>query len=353
MQKRRDLIYEHLNKVSASTLDVLLQSVFKEGLEADQNGGFCKIYPEYFSNHDPESISYVQLLKTQFEDEAVIKISAMQQANSTLEDFCRSYFMFHGMDASKAQSIFMFLPVLYFTESYIYQLDTLNEKQLLRSAHDTSENSCHKCSTSNPFDPLVHLLQQQGLMTERIRNELNLGVEYWKLERKLCDELAKKKTMIQIEDVMRAIHLKSFDYRVLNLLLYQLRGQPVNELHMEFLSVSEFLVEVSDDLYDYEEDVIDDTFNILRMFVGIYGPSKAPVMLAKCITKAEENYDRLSRALDPELSLNYWRRYEEATREGCSKLEHAVGKWTIPSIIVDEESFRLQAFANNVKTKTY
>ncbi|XP_020696020.1 uncharacterized protein LOC110109341 isoform X1 [Dendrobium catenatum] len=346
MQKRHDLIYEHLNKVSASTLDVLLQSVFKEGLE-DQNGGSCKIYPEYFSHHDPESISYVQLLKTQFEDEAVIKISAMQQANSTLEDFCRSYFMFHGMDASKAQSIFMFLPILYFTESYIYQLDTLNEKQLLRSAHDASENFCHKCSTSNPFDPLVHLLQQQGLMTERIRNELNLGVEYWKLERKLCDELAKK-TMIQIEDVMRAIHLKSFDYRVLNLLLYQLRGQPVNELHMEFLSVSEFLVEVSDDLYDYEEDVIDNTFNILRMFVGIYGPSKAPVLLAKCITKAEENYDRLSRALDPELSLNYWRRYEEATREGCSKLEPAVGKWTIPSIIVDEESFRLQAFANNV-----
>ncbi|XP_020575523.1 uncharacterized protein LOC110021383 isoform X8 [Phalaenopsis equestris] len=262
MQKRRDLIYGHLNKVSASTLDVLLQTVIND-------------------------------------------------------------------------------------ESYIYQLDTLNENELLRSADDTSENSCHKWSSRNPFEPLVHLLQQQGLMTERIQNELNLGVEYWKLERKLCDGLTKKNTTIGIEDVMRAIHLKSFDYRVLNLLLYQLRGQPVNELHMEFLSVSEFLVEVSDDLYDYEEDVIDNTFNILRMFVGIYGPSKAPVMLAKCITEAEENYDRLSRALDPELCLNYWRRCEEATRQGCSNLKHGVGKWTIPSIIVDEESFRLQAFAEN------
>ncbi|XP_020575519.1 uncharacterized protein LOC110021383 isoform X4 [Phalaenopsis equestris] len=310
MQKRRDLIYGHLNKVSASTLDVLLQTVINDGLNAVQNAGS---HSECLSQHDFEGVSYVQIIQTEFEDEAVIKIGAMQRANSTIEDF----------------------------------LDTLNENELLRSADDTSENSCHKWSSRNPFEPLVHLLQQQGLMTERIQNELNLGVEYWKLERKLCDGLTKKNTTIGIEDVMRAIHLKSFDYRVLNLLLYQLRGQPVNELHMEFLSVSEFLVEVSDDLYDYEEDVIDNTFNILRMFVGIYGPSKAPVMLAKCITEAEENYDRLSRALDPELCLNYWRRCEEATRQGCSNLKHGVGKWTIPSIIVDEESFRLQAFAEN------
>ncbi|KAK7860122.1 hypothetical protein CFP56_042191, partial [Quercus suber] len=30
---------------------------------------------------------------------------------------------------------------------------------------------------------------------------------------------------ISIEDVMRAIHLKSSDYRIINLLLYQLRGE--------------------------------------------------------------------------------------------------------------------------------
>jgi hypothetical protein len=30
--------------------------------------------------------------------------------------------MFHGLDVNKAQSIFKFLPVLCFTESYIYQV---------------------------------------------------------------------------------------------------------------------------------------------------------------------------------------------------------------------------------------
>lgn len=85
------------------------------------------------------------------------------------------------------------------------------------------------------------------------------------------------------------------------------------------------------------------------MFVGIYGASKAPVMLAKFITKAEEKYDQLSRDLDPELSFNCRRRYEEATREGCLMSGHVVGKWTIPSIILDEELFRLQANVNNGK----
>lgn len=35
---------------------------------------------------------------------------------------CRSYFMFHGMDANDLQALFKYLPLLSFTESYIYQV---------------------------------------------------------------------------------------------------------------------------------------------------------------------------------------------------------------------------------------
>ncbi|URE47492.1 hypothetical protein MUK42_25141 [Musa troglodytarum] len=89
----------------------------------------------------------------------------------------------------------------------------------------------------------------------------------------------------------------------------------VNELQMEFLSVSEFLVEIADDLYDYE---------------------------AKCIAEAEEKYERLIRTLDPELSSGYRRRCEEATREGGVTSGHAFGTWNIPPVIGDEESFRME-----------
>ncbi|BBH05725.1 hypothetical protein Prudu_017202 [Prunus dulcis] len=111
-----------------------------------------------------------------------------------------SYFMFHGMDINKPQSVFQYLPVLSFTESYIYQLDRLNEKTL-----------------HAPSDEM-----------NMIQDEFKSGEGYWALERKLCYALINK-TEISVEDVIKAINQKSFDYRVLNLLLYQLRGEEMGD----------------------------------------------------------------------------------------------------------------------------
>ncbi|XP_060186012.1 uncharacterized protein LOC132615421 isoform X2 [Lycium barbarum] len=296
------------------------------------------------------------------EDTAMIGLHAMKRANSTLEDFCRSYFMFHKMDPHQPQSIFRFLPILSFTESYIYQLDNLNEKLLQPSvgkdrsscreyneAKQSSDLSSVRMITSDPFRPLCIVLEHHGLLTDRVREEFNSGVEYWSLERKLCHALGSKQET-SVEDVMRAIHLKSFDYRVLNLLLYQLRGEKVNDTHMEFLSISEFLVEVSDDLFDYEDDVLENSFNILRMFNGIYGASAAPAMLAKVITEAEDKYDSLLKALDPELSLNYQKRCEEATKEGGKTSGPSLGTWSIPPVIEDEEMYRSKVLNSKPST---
>ncbi|XP_062225797.1 uncharacterized protein LOC133924329 [Phragmites australis] len=167
----------------------------------------------------------------------VVGFDAMTRANSTLEDFCRSYFMFHGLDVNNAQTIFKYLPVLSFTESYIYQLDASNE-DCLHLVPDTSTSAkvlerkieaFDGTSLSQMIDPLDNLLQREGLMSDRLRTELKSGIQYWSLERKLCQALLRNEK-IPIEDVMKAIHLKSFDYRVLNLLMYQLTGQQVNEL---------------------------------------------------------------------------------------------------------------------------
>ncbi|XP_068474344.1 uncharacterized protein [Phaseolus vulgaris] len=299
------------------------------------------------------------LLQSSNENMAVVGLDSMQMANSTLEDFCRSYFMFHGLDVSKPQSIFKYLPILSFTESYIYQLDKMNEKMLqtpnnekcVYGEKDKREIDLFvSCFSNDPVRPLVTVLEHKGLLTERIREELRQGEEYWALERKLCSALINKEEIL-VEDVMKAVHLKSFDYRVLNLLLYELQGTKVEELHMEFLSLSEFLVEVSDDLYDYEDDVLENNFNILRMFIRIYGPSAAPAMLvrmsnclqmAKYISEAEEKYECLLKLLDPHLSLNYQKRCVEATKEGGKVSEHPLGTWTIPTVIQDEELYRLQ-----------
>ncbi|KAH9664564.1 ATP synthase subunit b [Citrus sinensis] len=195
---------------------------------------------------------------------------------------------------------------------------TVSERGFQEKAYEKQVSKLIDILKSDPFRPLVSLLERHGLLTERIVEEFRCGEEYWALERKLCCALMTKKE-ISVKDVMGAIHLKSFDYRVLNLILYQLRGEEVNDLHMEFLSISEFLVEISDDLFDYEDDVLENNFNILRMFVRIYGPATAPTMI---------------------LSSNYQRRCEEATKEGGKITGHPLGTWSIPPLIVDEESYR-------------
>lgn len=43
--------------------------------------------------------------------------------------------------------------------------------------------------------------------------------------------------------------------QVLNLLLYALRGQQPDAVLLEFLRVDEHLVDIGDDLVDYEDDV--------------------------------------------------------------------------------------------------
>ncbi|MBA0779655.1 hypothetical protein Gotri_003883 [Gossypium trilobum] len=254
------LLSEYLPKISVSFLEEASQWVRFETDERD-----------YQEVNDPSGKKDCLPLQINHEEVAMVGLEAMERANSTLEDFCRSYFMFHGVDIDSPLMIFKYFPVLAFTESYIYQLDGLNEKILsIPTEGDTSlakefEKMNYQCWAEtfanmlekDPFRPLLNVLELRGLLNDRIREEFRSGEEYWALERKLCRALTHKME-ISIKDVMRAIHLKSFDYRVLNLLLYQLRGQEVicfvvkvNDLHMEFLSVSEFLVEISDDLCGY------------------------------------------------------------------------------------------------------
>ncbi|XP_011100046.1 uncharacterized protein LOC105178295 isoform X1 [Sesamum indicum] len=328
-----ELISKHMSKISSLFIDGALPF---EAKGCSMVGNAAQLYPE--PDLDPL-------------DDAMVGMDSMMRSNSTLEDFCRSYFMFHNMEASQPRSIFSYLPILSFTESYIYQLDGFNEKllQLPSSVPVFSKDfedvdsklgaKSVRMFRKDPFRPLLIVLERQGLLTERIEEELRCGEEYWALERELCSALVSNKE-ISIKDATRAIHLKSFDYRIMNLLLYQLRGEKVNELHMEFLSVSELLVEVSDDLFDYEDDVVENNFNILRMFVKYYGPSAAPIMLAKFITEAEEKYDGLLKALDPELSMKYQKRCEEATSEGGKTYGPSLGTWHIPPVIEDEARYR-------------
>ncbi|KAH9712961.1 ATP synthase subunit b [Citrus sinensis] len=273
MAEKCSLILEYVPKLSASFLEEALPRLSQEGTQVN-----C--FRSGIVNENDCG-------------EALVGLDGMQRANSTLEDF---------LDSLNEKIVNM--P----TDGV-----TVSERGFEEKAYEKQVSKLIDILKSDPFRPLVSLLERHGLLTERIVEEFRCGEEYWALERKLCCALMTKKE-ISVEDVMRAIHLKSFDYRVLNLILYQLRGE--------------------------EDDVLENNFNILRMFVRIYGPATAPTMIAKYITESEEKYNRLLKSLDPQLSSNYQRRCEEATKEGGKITGHPLGTWSIPPLIVDEESYR-------------
>jgi hypothetical protein len=90
--------------------------------------------------------------------------------------------------------------------------------------------------SGTPFKDLSDLLHKQKLLTPGIVDELQDGLEFWRLERKLCRALdSERGHKVKRWEVEQAVALKSFDYRVLNLLLYHLEGRPVNMQHFDFL----------------------------------------------------------------------------------------------------------------------
>ncbi|KAL6575948.1 hypothetical protein OROHE_000419 [Orobanche hederae] len=312
------LISKHLSKLT-SLLSEGVSQCGREGCNQIEND--AQIYCDEKTNILPPPSFH--------DDVAMVGIDAMMRSNSTLEDFMQVIF-YVSQNGSKPASINIQIPAYAFVYRKLYISG--DEEPVL-------DTKFVRMFQKDSFRPLLSLLQRQGLLNKRITQELRYGEEYWALERKLCCALESNKE-ICIEDVTRAIHLKSFDYRVLNLLLYQLRGEKVNELHMEFLSISELLVEVSDDLFDYEDDVMENNFNILRMFAKFYGASAAPIMMAKFITEAEEKYDDLSKALDLDLFAQYQQRCEEATKEGGKTCGPSLGTWHIPPVIEDENRYR-------------
>ncbi|KAL3689716.1 hypothetical protein R1sor_016025 [Riccia sorocarpa] len=298
-----------------------------------------------------------------------IGLRAMEKANTILEDFCRTYFMFHDMDVTDPHHIFRYLPILYFTEAVIYQLDEENEAKLEPPQIMVTESSSSDPATqhhpgkmavtysddemqtysdeqkeADPFNALRQLLISKRLMTEKIELEFKNGVEYWRLERKLTESLKLDKPVTE-EEVFRTMMLRSSDYRILYHILCALSHRPLDEDRLEFLSVAELLGEVADDLLDYEEDVLKNTFNLLRMLVHTYGPTEAPTRLAEFLSAQEKRYQELFENLEPGLQKRFQKRCGEGRGSSASG---NLGSMTIPPLIVDEDAFRNQVRYNSI-----
>jgi len=161
-------------------------------------------------------------------------------------------------------------------EATIYELDELNEDQTrLGSDRPSPEfNRMHGV--------LVRVMQDKGLYDSEVKEELRQGMEYWKGERVVCKALSQQAAdQFSLENAISVSVNKSFDYRILHRILCILEGKAYNSTLFEVMFYNEHLVDIADDLYDYETDVERNSFNILRCYVKKHGKDVALAITPK------------------------------------------------------------------------
>eukprot|EP00210_Caulerpa_lentillifera_P009340 g8904.t1 len=163
---------------------------------------------------------------------------------------------------------------------------------------------------------------------------LKEGEEYWGLERVICTALSSDlEVPLTANDVHKCSASKSFDYRVLHELLHLLYNKERSTELLEYLRLDEQLLDIGDDLVDYEDDVLDNSFNIYRCYIRMFG-KQAQMNLVQYITKVEQDRAVCLSQLNEELQGRiHSRQLEAATAPGSEK-------WIFPAPIYDEEEYR-------------
>lgn len=386
-------------------------------------------------------------------DTPTISYASLARARTTVEDFVQTYFPLHGLHL---QDFFRWWDVLVYVEATIYAMDehneavtqTVAEAERLKSRSSGGNNEVTRTDYRMSKQPdqmsiaehcLRRVLKSKGLWDDRVSAELRNGREYWRLERSICTYMAQRPVKdldvggptpgIVVPGAHRAHQLKSFDYRVLHLILHQLIAQgkarsrafggrmgssigtsgvavmvrdsddcpaaqaaspggepaaaadlaaaptdsapgniPVgdaavsqaskvpavqaeepteqagagqgaradvayDEALLAFMRVDEQLVDISDDLVDYEDDVCKNSFNVLRVFVHLYG-TEGQERLVEHIGDLEAMHSQLLAQLTPQQQEAYQRRKVEAA------VAPGALRWQFPEIQYNEDEFR-------------
>ena len=254
--------------------------------------------------------------------EPTISARALAKARGTVEDFARSYMPLLGLPVD---DVLCFADSLYFVAGSLYELDELNER-----GGDPSQAPAAAA--------LRQFLAGRGLLDD-VQATLDVGYDYWALERRLIAEWKSPRGDAAHEDELlrsacRASASKSFDYHVLALLVARLTSRRVSEEMMLFLGACFQLVEIEDDLKDYSKDHEKGAFNIYAAFVRRYGAA-APERLRVWIAEREQFYIETRAVLTEEQLKFHVARNEAQGGAGPAMAPVACsGGWRLPTPIL-------------------
>ena len=254
--------------------------------------------------------------------EPTLSARALAKARGTVEDFARSYMPLLGLPVD---DVLCFADSLYFVAGSLYELDELNER-----GGDPSQAPAAAA--------LRKFLAGRGLLDD-VQATLDIGYQYWTLERRLAAEWKRPRGDAAHEDALlrsacRASACKSFDYSVLALLVAGLTGRTVSNEMMLLLGACFQLVEIEDDLKDYEKDVEKGAFNVYAAFVRRYGAA-APDRLRVWIAERERFYLETRAVLtEGQLKFHISRNEAQGGAGAAMAPEACSGGWRLPAPVV-------------------
>jgi hypothetical protein len=99
--------------------------------------------------------------------QCTVSLKGMKKAASSIEDFVRSNFMFHGLDPSRPADVFKYLPTLAFVEAYIYELDEENELVNAPGVEQCDSSSSSIVSSTSSDDSSADEREGDSMRTAR------------------------------------------------------------------------------------------------------------------------------------------------------------------------------------------
>jgi len=191
-----------------------------------------------------------------------ISLHGLQRAAGILQSVWRYYFRLYDLTA---EDFFRCFPLLTYFAAFSYQTDEIVEAAQVHADGDDESKDCAKAKAF-----IEGIFDEYGILTPRIRQELNHAIEYATLETRIV-----RAETISYSDLKRVLELRSFDFRILHNTFLLLLNRPISEELFGLIHPIEVIVELESDLRHYQQDVKDGKFNCYRMLIKLFG-DKAP-----------------------------------------------------------------------------
>lgn len=216
----------------------------------------------------------------------VLSPVSVRKAAEVVSDIIECFAPLHDI---KPQDWISLAPILLTVESVIYQLDGWVEQQAIdiEAANELVQRV------------LQRYWLEHGVYDDRIGLEFSTAINYWQVESKLLQG-----GQVDEHDVRAILYWKSFDFRLLNLILFRFTGRPYDELLLELWRIVESIFEIEDDIKDYSEDLASGDMNLLALMISLYG-SNGAVQLQKMM----DDFHRWGRKAEAELASTQPDRY--------------------------------------------